>query len=245
MIHTAMILAAGEGTRMRPLTLQRPKPMIEVAGRSLLQRILARLKTHGIERVIVNARPHAAMLKQHLAAEAKAQKLSIQVVVEQTSLETGGGVVHALPWLGADPFFVINGDALWTEASTPLPRRPLPRRPLLQRMTQAWAPNTMDLLLAVVPPQRIGAGYEHCDFAVNPAGLVISGTPSVVFMGVQILNPACLQDHLGETSFSLRRIYAQAQQRQRLFTLEHQGRYDHVGTPQALAAAEASWARTP
>ena len=117
MIRMAMVLAAGRGERMRPLTDTLPKPLIEVAGRSMLDRILDRLQEHGVRNVVINVHHLGEQIARHVGPG------RAHIVREDRLLETGGSVRNALPLLGNDPFFVVNGDGLWTDAATPLLRR--------------------------------------------------------------------------------------------------------------------------
>jgi MurNAc alpha-1-phosphate uridylyltransferase len=227
---TAMVLAAGLGLRMRPITARLPKPLIEVGGRSLLERILDRLAEHGIERAIVNTH-HLG----HLIAERLAGRTAPRVVLspETTPLETGGGVVNALPLLGREPFFVVNGDVLWRDDG---------RTPALAALALAWDAARMDALL-LLHPVATAIGYRGAgDFLLDGDGRPQRrGTrPSAPFLfaGLQILHPRLFAGAPAE-AFSLNRVFDRAIERERLSGVVHRGGWCHVGTPEDIPLAEA------
>ena len=156
--RTAMVLAAGFGKRMRPLTKTRPKPLIELMGRSMLDRILDRLQAAGVERVVVNAHHLADVLEAHLASWSKPP---VEVIREAEILDTGGGVTNALDRLGDDAFFVLNGDVFWLDGHTPA----------LTRLARQWDGARMDALL-LLNPTASAIGYEGPgDFQLDTFGL--------------------------------------------------------------------------
>lgn len=223
----AMVLAAGLGTRMRPLTDTVPKPLLAVAGQPMLDHVLDRLAAAGVGRVVVNTFHLGAQIAAHLAGRARPE---ITLVVETALLETGGGVLNALPQLGSDPFVVANADLYWREAGTPL----------VSRLWAAWDAQSMDALLALLPVGQ-ARGYDgRGDFFRDPAGRLhrraAQARAPYVFIGVQILSPT-LFDGLAPGAFSLNRIYDRALAAGRLYGLEHWGDWFHIGTPAALAAA--------
>lgn len=224
----AMVLAAGLGLRMRPLTDERPKPLIEVRGRSLLDRILDRLRDYGIAEVVVNSHHLGEQIERHLESR---DDLSLRLSPEKELLETGGGVTKALAMLGQEPFFVINGDVLWLDGS----------RPALDRLAEAFDPERMDALL-LLQPTSSAIGYEGPgDFFMEPDGLLRRREESeivpFIFAGIQILNPALFEGVAAER-FSLNRLYDQALEAGRLWGLRHDGEWFHIGTPEGLAEAE-------
>ncbi|MGB0669861.1 MAG: nucleotidyltransferase family protein [Rhodospirillales bacterium] len=229
-IETAMVLAAGFGKRMRPLTDSLPKPLVEVAGRSLLDRALDRLEEVDVTRVVVNGHYLANQLYQHLQARARP---TIRISDETDAiLETGGGVARALPLLEADVFFVINGDSLWLNGA----------QDALQRLKNAWNPATMDALLLVHPTHR-AHGYDgKGDFELAPDGRLIRraewDVSPYAFMGVQILHRR-LFEGAPEGAFSLNLLYNKAEKAGRLKGLLHDGEWFHVGTPKDRDATEA------
>ena len=229
-IRRAMVLAAGRGERMRPLTDRLPKPLIAVAGRSLLDRALDRLEDHGIEEVVVNAHYLAPALETHAANRPRP---TIRLVREAALLDTGGGVANALPLLGAGPFFVANGDGLWLDGD----------RPMLRRLEEAWDPTRMDALLLLHPLDRAigreaadrGDYFHDSDGRLRHRGDA-AGAP-YLFASVSIAT-ARLFDDAPTGAFSLVKLWHRAQAAGRLFGLVHDGAWFHVGSPAALAEAE-------
>ena len=227
-IERAMVLAAGLGTRMRPLTDSLPKPLVTVAGETLIDRILDRLAEAGVVEVVVNLHHKADQLSGHLA---RRQRPRIRESREETLLETGGGVRRALPLLGDAPFFVVNGDVLWRNG----------KRSALDRLAAAWDESRRAGLLLL---QRTvsAVGYDgHGDFMLTQDGLVRRPKPGeippYIFAGVQILHPRLFAD-APQDPFSLNRLYATAAEAGRLGGIVHDGEWYHVGTPEALAEAE-------
>lgn len=224
----AMILAAGLGTRMRPLTLERPKPLVEVAGRTLLDHALDRLEEAGIGDVVVNTHYKAEMIERHLA-ERRTPRTTISR--EEVLLETGGGVRKALPLLGDGPFLAVNSDALWLNGP----------RPAIGRMARAWDPERMDALLLLVPVVA-AIGYEGPgDFLMDPAGKLVRRKAGLlspfVFGGVQIVSPALYRD-TPEGPFSNNLPWNRALEAGRLFGIRHDGPWFHIGTPGIIAEVE-------
>ena len=232
MIPTAaMVLAAGLGKRMRPLTATRPKPLVEVAGRTLLDRALAHLAAAGVARAVVNVHYMADRIEAHLAA--RAPGLQIRISDERARLlETGGGVAHALPLLDADPFLVVNSDNLWVDGASPT----------LAALARHWDAARMDALLLLVPLADANGYDGQGDFHMDAGGALRRRAERrvapYVFSGVQILARA-LFDGVAVEPFSLNRLYDAALARGRLFGAAHTGLWFHVGTPQAVARTEA------
>jgi MurNAc alpha-1-phosphate uridylyltransferase len=227
-IATAMVLAAGLGKRMRPITATMPKPMVEIAGKALIDHGLDRLTEAGLGRAVVNVHYLADMLEAHLARRTEPE---IVISDERAKLlETGGGIVKALPLLGSDPFLLLNSDSLWIEG---------PRSNIL-RMMQAWDPEAMDILL-LLASTATSLGYDGLgDFSMDPRGHLKRRrerqlTP-FVYSGVAILKPALFQD-VPEGSFSLNLLFDRAEAAERLFGLRLDGQWLHVGTPEAVGQA--------
>lgn len=235
MPRRAMVLAAGMGMRMRPLTETRPKPLIEVAGRSLLDRVITHLEAAGVHDIVVNAHYLAAQIEAYAAARSSG-RVRIRVSTEPERLETGGGVANALPLLGAHPFFVVNGDVLWLDGATPT----------LACLGAAWDERVMEALL-LVHPVATAFGYDgDGDFFMEGDGRLRrrgNDEPAApyLFAGIQILGPRLWTD-LPPPPFSLNWIYDRAAAAGRLFGLVHAGAWFHVGTPQDLALAKAELA---
>ena len=227
---TAMVLAAGIGKRMRPLTIARPKPLIPIAGRTLLDRALDHLRDAGVARAVINTHYFADHIDAHLARNE--QGLEIKLSDERGQLlETGGGVVKALPLIDCDPFYVVNSDNLWVDGSLDT----------LKLLAHRWNPEAMDALLLLVPLAR-ATGYEgRGDFYMDPVGRLRRRDHRVapyVFSGVQLLAKRLFDGEPAEP-FSLNRIYDKALSAKRLFGAVHQGLWFHVGTPQSVTITEA------
>ena len=225
-IRSAMVLSAGLGVRMRPLTETRPKPLVELQGRSLLDHALDRLRAAGVTRLVVNTHYKAEMIERHLAGQP-----DVQLSYEPDRLETGGGVCRALPLLGENPFFVVNSDAVWRDGA----------EPALDRLGAAWDGAGMDALLLL---QSIGGavGYAGAgDYDIASDGRILRRQPEAqaayVFAGVQVLHPRLFAAAPGG-AFSLNLLFDRAQAEGRLYGLPHDGEWYHVGTPEDLRRAE-------
>lgn len=224
----AMILAAGLGLRMRPITETVPKPLVGVAGRTMLDRVLDHLDEAGVSSRVVNMHWLAGKIEAHLAGRA-----GVRLSDERDGLlETGGGVARALPLLGAAPFFVCNADSLWRNGPVPA----------LRRLAAAWDDGRMDALL-LMARKATAFGYEGPgDFSLDAAGRARRrrGAKAVpyVFAGVQILHPRLFHD-LPAGAFPLNLLYGRAEDEGRLYGLVHDGEWYHIGTPRALKDAEA------
>jgi len=224
----AMVLAAGLGTRMRPLTATRPKPLIEVGGRSMLDRILDHLAAAGVKTAVVNLHHLGEQIRAHLATRERPHIL----LSDETDrlLETGGGVCRALPLLGPEPFFALNGDVVWQDGPVPT----------LRDLAAFWRDDAMDALL-LMHPTGTAVGYDGLgDFLMDQHGRLIRRTVGVapfLFAGIQILHPRLLAGCVAEP-FSLNRLYDRAAANGRLYGVRHLGRWMHIGTPAGLAEAE-------
>jgi MurNAc alpha-1-phosphate uridylyltransferase len=230
-----MVLAAGRGERMRPLTETTPKPLIEVAGRALIDHVLDRLAAAGVERAVVNVHYLATQIERHVAARKHPQ---VTISDERdVLLDTGGGVVRALPRLGAAPFFHLNSDTIWLDGP----------RPNLDRLAAAFDLAAMDALLLLAPVAG-SLGYAgRGDFTLGSDGrLRPRGEREVapfVYAGAAILAPALFAD-APAGAFSLTRLFDRAAAAGRLHGIRLEGLWMHVGTPQAIADAETAIART-
>lgn len=238
MPKSAMVLAAGLGLRMRPLTENRPKPLIELAGRTLLDRALDHLVIAGVGRAVINLHYLGHMIETHVSERpAPAIEFSRE---DDLLLETGGGVAQALGLLGPAPFFVVNADITWTDGATPA----------LQRLGSAWREKDMDALLLLHPVGKAtgydGVGDYQCGMSPNDTVNDQSGflvhrrdNPSApyVFTGVQLLHPRLFAD-APSGPFSLTRLYHAAEEAGRLHGIVHDGDWHHIGTPAGLAEAE-------
>jgi N-acetyl-alpha-D-muramate 1-phosphate uridylyltransferase len=229
--ETAMVLAAGYGERMRPLTLRMPKPLVPLAGRPLIDHVLNRLADAGVETVIVNVHYLPDQIEESLDRR-KGIKPRILISDERDQLlDTGGGVKRALPLLGPGPFFVHNADTVWSEGASPA----------LPRMLKLWNPETMDCLLLLAPlASSIGYGGKG-DFIMAPDGrLARRGERQIVpfaFAGVSLCDARLFAD-APDGKFSLNLLWDRALAKGRLYGMRLDGHWMHVGTPEALAEAE-------
>ena len=225
---SAMVLAAGLGTRLRPVTDHLPKPLVEIAGRTLLDRAIDGLAAAGVERVVVNLHYKAELVAAQLAARSQPR---IALSREETLLETGGGVKRALPLLD-DSFFVVNGDVLWLDGVAGA----------LSRLAAAFDAGNMDAALLL--QRTTGAiGYDgRGDYFVDPLGTPRRrGEREVapyIFAGIQILHRRLFAG-VDDAVFSLKRLYDRAEDAGRLGAIIHDGEWFHVGTPEGLAATRA------
>ena len=229
-ITTAMVLAAGLGQRMRPLTADRPKPLIEVAGRTLLDRVLDRLAAGGVTRAIVNV--HYLGEQIIAATRARTQPEIIISDEREALLDTGGGVAKALALLGDRPFLVHNSDSIWTEGV----------EDNLARLNTCWNEATMDCLLMLAMTTKSTGYGGRGDFTMNSEGVIRRRgeheMAPFAFTGVSIMHPRLFAD-APAGAFSLNRVWDRAIDAGRLYGLRLEGRWMHVGSPHGLAEAEA------
>ena len=230
-ITTAMLLAAGLGTRMKPLTDTRPKPLIEVGGRTLVDRVLDKLAAQGVTRAIVNVHHFADQMEAHLAGR---RDLEILIADERSALlDSGGGIKNAADQLGRDPIFLANIDSLWLEGSIPA----------LDTLKGAWNPATMDILMLLVKRGQ-GIGFEGPQgFLRDTAGRLTHSTDPAsptpyVNMGIAIFKPQVLDDE-PDGAFSIVPVWHRLQAEGRLHGVPMDGFWMHVGDPAARDAAEA------
>jgi MurNAc alpha-1-phosphate uridylyltransferase len=228
----AMVLAAGLGVRMRPLTDRMPKPLVQVAGRPLLDHVLDKLADAGVGEAVVNVH----YLPDQIIDHTKARTRPRVIISDERDrvLGTGGGVVKALPLLGPDPFFHVNADTLWIDGV----------RPNLARLAEAFDPERMDILLLMAPTtSSIGYGGRG-DYGMLPDGALRKRREHqvvpFVYAGAAIMSPALFVDApAGE--FSLTTLFDRANEQERLFGLRLDGVWMHVGTPDAVQAAEEAY----
>jgi N-acetyl-alpha-D-muramate 1-phosphate uridylyltransferase len=230
-IRTAMVMAAGLGTRMRPLTAVRPKPLIEVAGQPLLDHILDRLRAAGIKRIVVNVHYLADALEAHLAR--KAGDLDVLVSDERgLLLETGGGVTKALDLIGDDRFLVVNGDNLWVDGPVDA----------IDLLAARWDEAAMDALLLVVPLARAHCHGGRGDFHMDAMGRIGRRKPGkiapFVYTGIQLVSRRLFEE-APEGPFSTNILWDRAIAAGRAYGLVHQGLWFDIGTPAAIAQTEA------
>ena len=233
--ETAMVMAAGLGKRMRPLTATRPKPLVEVGGKPLIDYVFDRLRAAGVKRAVVNVHYLADAMEAHLVHRVK----GIDVIVSDERdalLETGGGIVKARAEIGDSPFLVVNSDNLWLDGPTDA----------IRALAARWDDETMDALLLVVPLARAHCHGGQGDFRLDADGRIVGrrlpGKPApFVYTGVQILSPRVIADW-PEGPFSTMLFWERAIAAGRAYGLVHQGLWFDVGTPAAIPQAEAMMA---
>ncbi len=224
---TAMVLAAGLGQRMRPLTNTIPKPLLKVAGKPIIDYGLDHLRAAGVARAVVN--------KHYLPEQIEAWASSVtnpRMMVSDESdavFETGGGIQRALPLLGPEPFFVLNSDCFWTDSGTPA----------LQRLSEMWDDVQMDCLLLLADPAQTTGYQGKGDFVIgNDGRLTRQNHQALAYIGGYIVHPR-LFSGVAEGRFSMNLLWDKAIATHRLFGLKHEGHWLHVGTPEAIGQAEA------
>lgn len=228
--RTAMVLAAGLGKRMRPLTASRPKPLIEVAGKALLDHVLEKLKEAGVQRAVVNVHYLADAVEAHLAT--RDFGLDVAISDERSLLlETGGGLVRAEPLIDCDPFLVVNSDNMWVDGPADT----------LRLLASHWDQRRMDALLLVVPHARAqnhrGIGDFHMDRTGRLRRRDRSRVAPFVYTGIQMVSKRLLEG-APEGAFSTNILWDRAIDSGRCFGAVHQGLWFDVGTPPAIKATE-------
>lgn len=225
---TAMILAAGLGKRMRPLTATQPKPMVRVGGKPLIDHVLDRLADAGVKRAVVNVHYLADALEAHLKER---QNPRVEISDErELLLETGGGMVKALPML-PDPFFAVNADNIWLDGPYDV----------FRELSEGWNPEKMDALLLLVPHSGAFNYRGKGDFHMDAEGLISrrrSGRVApFIYSGIQIVSHRFLRD-APEGPFSTYMLWKRAIEEQRLYGLSFSGEWFEVGDPKAIAPTE-------
>ena len=228
---TAMVMAAGKGTRMRPLTATRPKPLIEVAGQTLLDHVLDHLRAAGVGRIVVNVHYFADALEAHL--KSRAGDLEVVVSDERDHLlETGGGLMKAKPLLRDDPFLCVNTDNIWIDGPVDG----------IRLLASHWDDDRMDALMLLVPLARANNHLGRGDFHMDPWGRLSRRKPGrvapYVWTGIQMLSQRLLNDPPGD-AFSTNVFWDRAIAEGRCFGVVHQGLWFDVGTPPAIQKTEA------
>ena len=227
---TAMIMAAGLGKRMRPLTATKPKPLIEVNGKALLDHVLEKLRTAGVKKVVVNVHYLADALEAHLMS----RRHGLEVVISDERdrlMETGGGLVKAAPLIDSDPFLALNSDNLWIDGPADA----------LKLLASQWDEIKMDALLLLVPQARAlnhkGMGDFHMDRTGRLRRRARSHVAPFVFTGIQMVSKRLLRD-APEGPFSTNILWDRAMDERRCFGAVHQGLWFDVGTPQSIQMTE-------
>lgn len=230
-LRTAMLMAAGLGKRMRPLTATRPKPLVKVARKPLMDHALDRIEAAGLEKVVVNVHYLADTVEAHLRTRKGPMEIMVSDERERL-LETGGGLMKAAPLLGDEPFLCANSDNLWIDGP----------RDSIAMLAELWDDARMDALLLVVPHARANCHGGPGDFHMDAAGRLRRRRPGhvapFVFTGVQIMSPRLLRDPPSDV-FSTNVFWNRAIEAGRLYGVSHQGLWFDVGTPQAIPVVEA------
>jgi MurNAc alpha-1-phosphate uridylyltransferase len=230
--ETAMVMAAGLGKRMRPLTATRPKPLIEVAGKPLIDHVFDRLRSAGVKRAVVNVHYLADQVEAHLKARVKDMEVLVSDERAQL-LETGGGLVKARAMLGDAPFLCVNSDNLWVDGPMDA----------IHQLAAQWDDARMDALLLMVPLARAHGHEGRGDFRIDSRGKIVERRKPgrlapFVYTGVQILSPRVLAD-APEGPFSTNLFWNRAIEAGRAWAVVHQGLWFEVGTPRAVGTTEA------
>ena len=235
-VDTAMIMAAGKGTRMMPLTADRPKPLIEVGGVALLDHVLDHLRDAGVGKIVVNVHYRGDQVEQHLASSAS--DLDVRISDERALLrDTGGGLVQALPLISDDPFICVNADNWWTNA----------RENAISRLMDAWDDACMDVLMLLVPFEAAFNSQGHGDFNMDDEGRLSRRQGDVaadyVWTGIQMLSKRLIIDPPSDV-FSTNVFWDRAIAEGRCRGIVHEGLWFDVGYPAAIAATEKRLAET-
>jgi N-acetyl-alpha-D-muramate 1-phosphate uridylyltransferase len=230
--RTAMVMAAGLGKRMRPLTATRPKPLVEVAGQPLIGHVFDRLRAAGVERAIVNVHYLADTMQAWLANKVKGIEIVISDERDQL-METGGGLVKALPLIDCDPFLCVNSDNLWIDGPTDA----------IRLLAERWDDAKMDALLLLVPQARAHCHRGQGDFHIDAGGCITrrrrpGQVAPFVYTGVQMLSKRAIVD-APDGPFSTMLFWERAIAAGRAYGIVHQGLWFDVGTPGAIAKTEA------
>lgn len=229
--NKAFILAAGRGERLRPYTDQCPKPMVTVAGRSLIWRILDQLAEDYVNEVVVNLHYKADLLREHLEDYCLNQPggrgLHLHFSHEESLLDTGGGIKKMLPVFGDDPFYVIAGDALWSDP---------PLEGALARLARLWDGEAMDILTLMQPLSRMVLTEGAGDYDLLPNGRVRRSknkTGAFMWTNIRLNHPRIFRD-APEGAFSFLDLMDRAEAQGRFFALEHEGDWHHISRPADL-----------
>ena len=224
---SAMILAAGRGERMLPLTERIPKPMLVISGSTILDRAIEHLFKTGIKKIVINTSHLASNIEDHITTR---NDNRLFLSSEKEPLETGGGVKRALPLLGKEAFYVINGDSVWVDGM---------KSPLL-RLAESWDFEAMDILLMLAPLSSVNHFHGLGDFTMDQLGRLSRRSEKNVapfsYMGISIVNPAIFVD-APDGAFSLNWAYDRAIKSNRLYGAVHDGLWYHISTPADLELA--------
>ncbi len=219
----AFILAAGKGTRLRPYTDTIPKPMVEITGTSIIRRTIQKLKDAGVKEVVVNAHHHADLLIEHLS---NISNPHIIISREDTLLETGGGIKKALHHFGHEPFYIINGDALWIDGE----------EPVFEKLARVWNPDNMDILLFLLPKDKAHLSAFVGDYHLHQNGRATRARDKNgdhMFAGIRIAKPSIFGGS-PDGAFSFLTLMDKAEESGRLYGMAHGSSWYHISTPEDL-----------
>ena len=229
--EVAMVMAAGLGKRMRPLTATRPKPLVEVAGKCLLDHTFDHLRAAGVRKAVVNVHYLPDALEAHLANRVTGIETIVSDERDQL-LETGGGLVRALRLIDADPFLVVNSDNFWVDGPVDS----------LRLLASSWDDGKMDALLLLVPLARAHCHSGQGDFHMSSSGVLRRKKPGsvapFVYIGIQMLSKRLFEGELPEGPFSTNILWDRAIAKRRCYGAVHQGLWFDVGTPLAVRKTE-------
>jgi MurNAc alpha-1-phosphate uridylyltransferase len=229
--EVAMVMAAGLGKRMRPLTATRPKPLIEVAGKPLLDHCLDRLRSAGVKKAVVNVHYLPDALEAHLRSRVQGLEIAVSDEREQL-LETGGGLVKALPLIDSDPFLVANSDNLWVDGPVDS----------LRHLASHWDESKMDALLLLVPLAQANCHNGSGDFHMTASGKIRRKKPGsvapFVYTGIQMVSKRLFDGEVPDGPFSTNILWDRAIEAGRCFGAVHQGLWFDVGAPPNIRKAE-------
>ncbi|MGD9638834.1 MAG: nucleotidyltransferase family protein [Alphaproteobacteria bacterium] len=227
--NKAMVLAAGRGTRMRDISKETPKPLVQVNNKALIDYALNRITETGLDSCVVNICHLGSMIREYITKRSAPEIIFSE---EEEPLDTGGGVKKALPLLGAAPFWVTNSDPIWTEED---------EKPALLKLAEHFDSEKYDAVILLQPIERCfghdGVGDYFMEDGVPRRKFKEENSAPLVYAGAQILNPNVFKN-ITDTKFSLVKIYDEAEKRKRLGAVVHKGDWFHVGTPEALAMAQ-------
>ncbi len=222
--NEAFILAAGKGTRLRPYTDTLPKPMVSVWGKPIIEHTLQKLQKSGINKTIINLYYLGDRIKEHFI---NYDKIKLIFSEETDLLDTGGGIKNALHHLSGQPFFVINGDAFWTDGDG---------EDTFKRLSNYWDDTKMDILILLQPVSKMTVTKGVGDYDLNPDGTAVRNhnqTGTHMFGGIRITKTIIFDD-IEDQTFSFLRLMDEAEKKGTLYGLEHDGDWHHISTPQDL-----------
>jgi N-acetyl-alpha-D-muramate 1-phosphate uridylyltransferase len=227
----AFILAAGKGTRLRPHTDSMPKPMVPIAGRSIIKRTIEKLAAEGVEKIVINLHHLGDVLEDHLKDITTPKIIFSQ---EDELLETGGGLKKAIHYFGNEPYYIINGDALWDEGAD---------ASALSKMAALWDAEKMDILLFLEPKDKMILTEFVGDYHATADGKLTRAKDkngAYMFAGLRIAHPRIF-DQSPDGAFSFLQLMDKAEARGRLYGHVHDAEWYHISTPEDLAAVDAAF----